>query len=98
MARDQFVALGRKASELEREIGKLEAKLQREQLDRDKAQQELHRLQKEHEEETVIHELLEFRRGRRTRNKRLPFCPVCHAPVGINPQKGQTVAFCIGDC
>jgi hypothetical protein len=98
LALDQFSALERQVSELQRENGKLESKLEREQVDRHKAQQELQRLQKEHEEETVIHSVLEFRRGKRTRNKWLPFCPVCHAPVLINPQDGQSPACCIGDC
>jgi chromosome segregation ATPase len=69
LANDEFVALDRKTSELERQVGQLEAKLQREQLDRNKAQEELNRLQKEHEEEVVIHGVLEFRRGKRTIGK-----------------------------
>jgi hypothetical protein len=84
-AKDQFAALDRKASEQEREIGKLEAKLEREQLDRDKAQQELQRLQKEHEEEIIIHHCIEFRRGKRTSGKWAAFCPKCHMPAIQRP-------------
>ena len=80
-AKEQFVALERKASELEREIGKLEAKLQREQLDRNEAQQELKRLQEEYEEEVRIHRCIEFRRGKRTGGEWAAFCPKCHMPV-----------------
>lgn len=57
-AKEQFVALERKVSELQAQNAKLEVKLEREQLDRNKAQQELQRIQKEHEEETVIHGFL----------------------------------------
>jgi DNA repair exonuclease SbcCD ATPase subunit len=81
LAKDQFVALDRKASELEREIGKLEAKLQREQLDRNQAQEELKRLQKEHEEDIRIYKNIEFRKGKRTGNTWSAFCPNCHLPA-----------------
>ena len=84
-AKEQFIALERKASELERQIGNLEGKLQREQVDRDKAQQELNRLQKEHEEEIIIHHCIEFRRGKRTSGKWAAFCPKCHMPAIQRP-------------
>jgi hypothetical protein len=92
-AKEQFVALERKVSELQLENGKLHAKLEREHLDHDKAQQELQRLQKEHEEEVVIHSFLEFRRGKRTQNKWMPFCPKCHAPATIT-QSASPQAYC----
>ena len=94
LASEQFVALDRKASELEREIGKLEAKLQREQLDRDKAQQELKRLQREHEEEVILLNFIEFRRGKRTMNKWVPSCTKCHAQVGIFGAPATPQAVC----
>jgi hypothetical protein len=81
LAKDEFVALDRKASELERAIGKLEAKLEREQFDRDKAQQELQRLQKEHEEQILIQDQTEFRKGKRTGGVWVAFCPDCHMPA-----------------
>jgi hypothetical protein len=80
-AKEQFAALDRKASEQVREIGKLEAQLQREQLDRSTAQQELQHLQNEHEEDVRIYRCIEFRRGKRTGNKWVAFCPKCHMPV-----------------
>ena len=98
LALDQFAESVRQNAKLQGEIGSLHTRLQNAEIDRDKAQQELKRLQKEHEEEMVIHKLLEFRRGKRTRNRWVPFCSVCHAPAGINPQPDQTIAFCIGDC
>jgi hypothetical protein len=93
-ASDQFVALDRKASELEREIGKLEAKLEREQLDRDKAQQELKRLQKEYEEETILHSFIEFRRGKRTQNKWIPCCQKCHLQTAVIAGTGRWQVYC----
>jgi regulator of replication initiation timing len=93
-AKEQFAVLERKVSELQLENGKLQAKLEHEQLDRDRAQQELKWLQKEHEEETLIHTFLEFRRGKRTQNKWMAFCPKCHAPAGIDPYSQR--AYCAG--
>jgi hypothetical protein len=81
LAKDQFSALGRKVEELQRENGKLEAKLEREQVDRDKAQRELNQLQKEHEEEVRVHRSIEFRRGKRTGGNWMAFCPKCHMPA-----------------
>ena len=98
LASDQFVALDRKASELEREIGKLQAQLQREQIDRDKAQQELRRLKEEHKEEELIHRLIEFKRGKRTGGKWLPFCPKCHMPAAEYIDKGEHLAMCSLRC
>jgi len=97
-AKDQFVALERKVSELHTQNGKLEAKLEREQLDHDKAKQELKRLQKEHEEETIIHRTIEFHKGKRTGNKWLPFCPNCHRPATELLDKGEHLAVCSMRC
>jgi hypothetical protein len=94
-ASDQFVALDRKASELEREIGKLDAELQREKLDRDKAQQELQRLKDEHEEETAYHDCILFRRGKSTQNKWMGFCPKCKLPLALLvPGTNTARAYC----
>ena len=95
-AKEQFAALERKASELEREIGKLEAKLQREQLDRNDAQQELQRLRKEHEEDVLIRFPFEFKRGKRTQNKWMAFCPLCHLPANVDLNSGEPFAYCSG--
>lgn len=97
-AKDQFVALERRASELEREIGNLQAKLQREQVERDKAQQEARRLQLEHEEQVSIHNAIEFRKGKRTGTKWLPFCPNCHMPAEPSVLIGKNVAICSKRC
>jgi hypothetical protein len=84
LARDQYTALERKASELERQAGKLEAKLEREIADYQSAKDELQRLKKEHEEEVRIALGIELRRGKRTGHEWMAFCPTCHGPVDFS--------------
>jgi hypothetical protein len=94
LALDQFAESERQKSTLQTEVGALQARLQNAQLDRDKAQQELKRLQKEHEDETVIHSLLEFRRGKRTQNRWAAFCPKCHMPANVTADEDGPQAYC----
>jgi predicted RNase H-like nuclease (RuvC/YqgF family) len=81
-AKEQFSHLEKKVEELQTETGKLQAQLQREQDDHEKAKKELCRLQKEYEEDIRIQNGIEFRRGKRTGSIWLPFCPCCHVPHG----------------
>lgn len=80
-ARDQFADLERKVSDLQTQIGRLDAQLERERSDHKQAREELQRLKDEHAEEIVIHRGVEFRRGKRTRGQWAAFCPKCHLPV-----------------
>lgn len=96
-ARDQFADLERKVSELQTQIGRLEAHLERECSDHDKAKQDLQRLIDEHAEEVRIHSAIEFRRGKRTGGVWMPFCPKCHMPVHDPDLEIYGIA-CSGDC
>lgn len=97
-AKDQFIQLERKVSDLQTQAGRLEAQLEREQLDHKKAREDLQRLQEEYAEEICIHSTLEFRRGKRTGGKWLAFCPKCHLPASETTGNQQTRIFCTGNC
>jgi hypothetical protein len=81
LARDEFSQLERKKSELQIQVGHLEAQLEREKLDRSKAQDELEKLKEIHAEDVLIFRTIEFRRGRRTGRLWVEFCPKCHSPA-----------------
>ncbi|MBI5387561.1 MAG: hypothetical protein HZA90_23115 [Verrucomicrobia bacterium] len=99
LAKDQFAQLERKVSDLQTQTGRLEAQLAREQVDHKKARVELQRLEEEHAEEVVIHRLVEFRRGKRTRGKWVAFCPKCHMPAdGDTSPDGEGFVYCTADC
>ena len=74
--------------------------LERERLDHQKTREEFQRLKDEHAEDIRIHSIgVEFRRGKRTGNKWLAFCPKCHMPaerIGV-PGIGRAVA-CSAKC
>jgi rubrerythrin len=95
-ARDQYEALERQVGELQKKTGRLELALEQETTKRAKAELELGQLQREHEEEIRILGCIEFRRGKRTGNKWIPFCPKCHGPVARGFYRGSTKpsAYC----
>jgi hypothetical protein len=80
---DQSSALERQVSELQTKIGQLKAQLEIVILDRDNTRSELQRLKDEHAEEIRIHNMIEFRRGKRTGGKWIAFCPQCHIPADV---------------
>ena len=50
-------------------------------------------------EEIRIHRLIEFRRGKRTGNKWLAFCPKCKMPAGVaRMPAGTPMAYCSASC
>ena len=60
-------------------------------------------LAKAQAEEIIIHEAIEFRRGKRTRGKWLGFCPKCHMPAqdaSVSSDGGRLIqgATCSADC
>ena len=61
---DRLADAESKIEVLQKENGKFQAQLEREQLDHKQARQELQRLKDEHAEETLIHCQMEFRRGK----------------------------------
>jgi hypothetical protein len=96
-ARDMFSDLERKVSDLQAQVGRLDAQLERERIDHKEAREDLQRLKDEHAEEIRIHRTIEFRRGKRTGGKWLPFCPKCHAPAGMTANHG-ILAGCTANC
>ncbi len=80
---DQFAESERKNSVLQSENAILKAALENERLKYQKTQQEFQRLRKEQEEEVHISHGIEFRRGKRTGNQWVAFCPKCHMPASI---------------
>jgi hypothetical protein len=97
-AKDQFAYLERQVSDLQLEVGRLRATLEREQQDHNKAKGELQRLKDEHFEEIRIVSLVEFRRGKRTGGEWMAFCPKCHMPAGANTDNGRPLAYCTANC
>jgi hypothetical protein len=97
-AKEQYADLERKASDLQKQLGHLEAQLEREQAENKQTKQELQQLKDEHAEEVIIHKLIEFRRGKRTRGKWLAFCPKCHMPAGSRLFNGRPSVYCSGEC
>lgn len=93
-ARDQFDAMERKVSDLQTQVGRLDAQLERERSDHKQAREDLQRLKDEHAEEIRISKLIEFRRGKRTGGKWMAFCPKCHLPAGDTRSNGAPLVFC----
>jgi len=96
-AKDQFSDLERKVADLQTQIGRLDAQLEREREDHKLARADLQRLKDEHAEEIRIYRSIEFRRGKRTDGKWLPFCPKCHMPAGWTQKHGSLVG-CTAGC
>ena len=96
LALDQYAISERRISELQKEVGTLEAKLQMATADRDKAQAELAKLKEEHAEEIRTWETIEFRRGKRTGGVWDAFFPKCHMPA--YGDKPYSVVRCSGNC
>jgi hypothetical protein len=81
LAKEQFTALERQVSELQTKSAKFEAQLEIEHANHQRTSEELQRLKDEHSEEVRIHNGIEFRRGKRTNQKWIAFCPACHLPI-----------------
>jgi len=93
-AKDRFEDMERKVSDLQVQVGRLEAQLERERGDNQSAQKELAQLRKQLEEEVIINHGVEFRRGKRTAGRWTAFCPRCHLPVGHYPRSQHQQPFC----
>ncbi len=74
---------------LQTEKADFKARLEIERVNHQKTQQELERLRKEHEEAVRIFHAIEFRRGKRTGNEWVAFCPKCHLPASL--QRSETL-------
>lgn len=101
LALDQAAVAESKVAELQVALGKAEAKiesvhaqLEDERVHHQQTKEELQRLRDEHAEEVRIHATIEFRRGKRTGGKWLPFCPRCHLPASTV----RTVRCMVRDC
>jgi hypothetical protein len=98
-AKDQFSDMERKVADLQTQLGRLDAQLEREREDHKLARADLQRLKDEHAEEIRIHRTVEFRRGKRTAGRWAAFCPKCHLPAGGNiGMGGSPQVFCTGNC
>ncbi len=83
LAFDFSAQLEAKIEVLQSQNAELKAQLEIERVNHQKCQQELGRLRKEHEEEVRIFHAIEFRRGKRTGNQWVAFCPRCHMPASF---------------
>ena len=83
LALDQFAESERKNGVLQSENGVLKARLESDRLNHQQTQQELERLRELHEEEVRISHAIEFRRGKRTGDQWIAFCPRCHMPASL---------------
>ena len=86
LALDQASNLESKIQEKDVLVGELRAQLKEIDSHRDKIQRELDRLKSEMAEDVKIIHGLEFRRGKRTDGKWMPFCPKCHLPAANDPK------------
>lgn len=84
LALDRLAEAEAKIEVLQSENAVLKSQLEIERVDHQKTQQELERFKKEHEEEARILHAIEFRRGKRTGNKWVAFCPKCHMPATLH--------------
>src|ERR1043166_1277981 len=94
--KEQYGILEKKVSELERQAGASQAKLEIANVNLYQKENELKRLQEEHAEEIRIHRAVEFRRGKRTGHKWIAFCPNCHTPA-TDLASGHPL-FCSAKC
>jgi hypothetical protein len=81
MALDLAAQSETKHEETKSQLARTEAVLERERLDHENTKSELETLRKLHHEATFIHKATEFRKGVRTNNQWLAFCPKCHMPA-----------------
>ena len=98
LALDEAAALERKISEFQAQAAEFKAELKIALAHEQKIKEELDRLQKEHEEDIVICHSVEFRRGKRTESKWLPFCPKCHLPLIVSRSGGDAVSCQDDNC
>ena len=89
LALDQSAVLEKKADEAQNTIGEMRAELKMARREEQQAKRELETLRKEHEEDVVIERTVEFRRGKRTMGKWVPFCPNCHLPLALPADHGN---------
>ena len=94
-ALDRLMDAEAKIETLQTEKGSLQAQLDRERYDHKLAREELQRVKDEHMEDIRIHRTAEFRRGKRTGGKWMPFCPKCHLPVAEGNIGGEIGLYCI---
>jgi len=81
LALDQSAAFKKQVSVLQSENADLKAELKIVSKDKKKKEKELQNLKDLHHEEIRIHKGIEFRKGRRTQNTWMAFCPKCHCPA-----------------
>jgi hypothetical protein len=81
LALDRLSEAERQIATLQTEKGGVQAQFERERFDHEKTKEELTALKEGLKEQTCFVHGVEFRRGTRTGDKWLPFCPKCHLPM-----------------
>ena len=95
--RDRVAILTAENAKLAAKIVKLETELEVASFEHQKTNEQLQKLRKEHEEQSVLWNGIEFRRGVRTLFDWVGFCPSCHLPVTYIHKFGSAVS-CPGNC
>jgi hypothetical protein len=86
-------------TELKSKMAVLEVELKLIREERDQTKQEHQKLKDEYAEEILIHESIEFRKGKRTMNKWIMFCPSCHVPTFTDyKEDGGSLVRCSKAC
>jgi hypothetical protein len=96
-AKERFAGLERKVAELQTQVGRLEAQLDREMEDHKSTAHKLQQLENTWAEEVRIHYSVEFRKGKRTWDKWAAFCPKCHLPARYDAEN-YLVTCADGQC
>jgi hypothetical protein len=96
LALDRLSDAEAKNESLQQEIGKCQSLLEQERVNHEKTKQELQTLRDKLHEDVRVFESIEFRRGERTGNAWVPFCPKCHVPV--IPRDDGLWVFCASKC
>lgn len=81
LAVDQASALEREVADLQTEIGRLQAQLERLSEENNEKDRKLKAFYEASKEEVVLYRTLEFRKGAYTRGRWEACCPKCHLPV-----------------
>lgn len=98
LALDETASLERKVSDLQAQAAEFRAEARIAKANEAEAKAQLERLRKGHEEEVRLVKGVEFRRGTRTGNQWMMFCPLCHTPVYGDHHELNSIMCSNGKC